>query len=487
MFQTPKLPALNWREIESIAQSLNEQLVGCSLDRIFVPIRTLHPLGYNRNEWNLRFKTPSGTEKNLLLVLRSQQAGLGLYQRHARASQQASHSVFDLQIRKLLSGLRVQSIEPIQNDRWIDIHFVTHIEKQYSLSIFLMPATPEAILWDRSSSLIVARSRTNRPIDIPFIRDPRIAPAGKYDIRANTDHYGDFLDQNIDLELMQNRLQFHQKKIQTTRSALIDRINALQIQIQKSENEPNYKLWTELFQVALHKNKTISKETVKIDNYYDQTTIEIPTFGQDKGSALLEILVAKYKRKQKRREEALRRIADTTLALKNIESLLTDLIEKFGKADLEAASKIIDWEKTNQLEVDQAKGVNQNSIISPGRKFLSIDKQSITIGRDLKENHELTFQWARPHDLWLHLRGQPSAHGIIRLEKKQSASLQTLIDSGHLLAQYSGLRNWSKIELDYTERRYVRKIRGSTQVNFQRERTLTIAFEEERLERLMKT
>ncbi len=48
------------------------------------------------------------------------------------------------------------------------------------------------------------------------------------------------------------------------------------------------------------------------------------------------------------------------------------------------------------------------------RRFVSPGGYEVLVGRNNKQNDELSLRAARPDDLWLHLRGRPGSHTLLR-------------------------------------------------------------------------
>ncbi|MEN3027346.1 MAG: NFACT RNA binding domain-containing protein [Chlorobiota bacterium] len=83
------------------------------------------------------------------------------------------------------------------------------------------------------------------------------------------------------------------------------------------------------------------------------------------------------------------------------------------------------------------------------------------VGKDANSNDALTFSYARPHDLFLHVRGAPGAHGILRGPAKgQLPAREVLEQAAAIVAYYSRLRSSGSVPVVYTWRKYVRKVRG---------------------------
>ncbi len=103
----------------------------------------------------------------------------------------------------------------------------------------------------------------------------------------------------------------------------------------------------------------------------------------------------------------------------------------------------------------------------------------ILVGKNSRQNEEVTFREAGSNDLWLHARGVPGAHVIIKSGGRQ-VPRQTLEEAARLAAYYSQSRGNSSVPVDYTQQRYVRHMKsgGPGMVIYERERTLSVAPEE---------
>ena len=113
--------------------------------------------------------------------------------------------------------------------------------------------------------------------------------------------------------------------------------------------------------------------------------------------------------------------------------------------------------------------------------------RDILVGRGGRDNEELTFRRAGPHDLWLHVRGAPGAHVVVPMRRDEVPSSDLLLDAATLAAYYSSMRGEARVEVQYTRRKYVRAVPGGPpgRVRLERERTLLLHVDAERLARLL--
>ncbi len=83
------------------------------------------------------------------------------------------------------------------------------------------------------------------------------------------------------------------------------------------------------------------------------------------------------------------------------------------------------------------------------------------VGKDAFSNDALTFGFARPHDLFLHVRGSPGAHGILRGGRKGELPPPNILQqAAAIVAYYSTARTTAMVAVSYTWRKYVRKVKG---------------------------
>ncbi|HWT06623.1 MAG TPA: NFACT RNA binding domain-containing protein, partial [Xanthomonadales bacterium] len=95
---------------------------------------------------------------------------------------------------------------------------------------------------------------------------------------------------------------------------------------------------------------------------------------------------------------------------------------------------------------------------------LRLDRPSgarIYVGRSPRENVEVTFKIARPDDLWFHARGIPGSHVVLQTAPGTKPLDDDLAAAADLAATHSKARNAPRVEIDYTERKYVRKQRDA--------------------------
>jgi predicted ribosome quality control (RQC) complex YloA/Tae2 family protein len=97
------------------------------------------------------------------------------------------------------------------------------------------------------------------------------------------------------------------------------------------------------------------------------------------------------------------------------------------------------------------------------------------VGRNARQNEDVTFTRAGSRDLWLHVRGQPGAHVVIK-SGERAVPEDVVRRAAELAAYYSPARGEGRVDVDVTERRFVRRVRRGHPglVTYRNERTLVV-------------
>lgn len=101
---------------------------------------------------------------------------------------------------------------------------------------------------------------------------------------------------------------------------------------------------------------------------------------------------------------------------------------------------------------------NKRQKISKPEKFVASDGTEILVGKNNLQNEKLTMHTADKRETWLHTKNIPGSHVIIR---SFDPSDQTIAEAANLAAYFSKARNSSKVPVDYTRVKNIRKPNGT--------------------------
>lgn len=499
---------LNWREIKLLAEWIQPKIVGMFVDRVIVPERAEFPEGYLKGEWSLRL-TSRGKEAAFLFSVRAKRPGIDwLDSKGPRASNHATRSGFDLGLTKAFAGRKVLDFQAIDRERSAVLWVEGETSKTaLGLVLTLIPALPEALLIEGPRSAvgkpvagakfkILARSRTSaKSSDLDA--GEFIAPDGKASpesltARASFTSLADYSRENreaMDLEASELRLARIRVRITQDLKQAKTRFSQNSRTLLEAEKEVDAKHLGDLLKSAMGMNPEITARGTRVVN--DWETGDPTEIKCDPKLSLKEQVEKFYslaKRKERRISEAKLRIETFEEKIEVLEKLRTET-DRIALSSLRGKAKISELApleeklglQTGAPEKAEAKATHGWS----GKSFLSKEGLPILVGRSKDENLELTFKFARGNDLWLHVKGKPGAHVVIPLRSKKSASLETLLDAALLCIHYSNGANWGKTEVDYTQKKHVKRIRDSSEASYVNNKTLMVELDPKRLKELL--
>jgi len=120
------------------------------------------------------------------------------------------------------------------------------------------------------------------------------------------------------------------------------------------------------------------------------------------------------------------------------------------------------------------------------RPFTARDGAQIFVGRNDRENDELTFRLARGNDYWLHVEGAPGSHVVVRLSAGGELNSETLLDAASLALLHSSRKSAGSGTVMYTRRKHIRKPKGAApgKVLAGSTKSIFIRLDDARIERL---
>ncbi len=99
-----------------------------------------------------------------------------------------------------------------------------------------------------------------------------------------------------------------------------------------------------------------------------------------------------------------------------------------------------------------------------------IDGYKVYVGRNSKENQKI-LSLAKANDIWMHVRGIPSSHIIIRTDKQNLPD--SLLQSAAKLCVDFSIKQPGNYEVDYTRRKFV-KIQEGSNVEYDKYKTISV-------------
>lgn len=117
--------------------------------------------------------------------------------------------------------------------------------------------------------------------------------------------------------------------------------------------------------------------------------------------------------------------------------------------------------KNNEKFYKSKMAKEEKEISERFKTFVLSEDATLYVGKDSKNNDELTFGFGKPNDYWFHLRGGSGSHCILKFTGKGNPPKEVIEKSASIAAYYSSQRNGGYVPVVYTQRKYVRKPKGA--------------------------
>ncbi len=225
-------------------------------------------------------------------------------------------------------------------------------------------------------------------------------------------------------------------------------------QLKDTENRDKYKVYGELINTYGYNLDPGSKE-LNCLNYYTNEEISIPLDPVKTPQENSQKYFARYN-KQKRTYEALSKlIHETAEDIEYLESISNALDIALSEDDLAQIK-----EELMQTGYVRRKFTKKKvKLTSKPMHYISSDGYHIYVGKNNLQNDELTFNFANGNDWWFHAKGTAGSHVIVKTNGDELPD-HTFEEAGRLAAYYSKNRGNDKVEIDYIEKKHVKKPNG---------------------------
>lgn len=222
-------------------------------------------------------------------------------------------------------------------------------------------------------------------------------------------------------------------------------------QLQDTENRDKYRIYGELINVYGYGLSPDAKQLEAI-NYYTNEPLTIPLDNTKTPQENAQKYFDKYN-KQKRTYEALSDLINETKdEILYLESVSTSLDIATSEDDLNQIKE----ELMNAGFIRRKFSKQKVKINSKPLHYLSSDGYHMYVGKNNLQNEELTFHFANGNDWWFHAKGCPGSHVIVKTNGDELPD-RTFEEAGRLAAYYSKNRGSEKVEIDYVEKKHVKK------------------------------
>lgn len=233
-------------------------------------------------------------------------------------------------------------------------------------------------------------------------------------------------------------------------------------QIRDAQKRDKYRIYGELLNVYGYDIPEGSK-SCRVLNYYTNEEITIPLDPTKTPQQNATKYFDRYTKLKRTSETLTVLTADVKAEIDQLQNIKRALDMALTEGDLqEIRQELVQSGFIREHAQNRRKGKPRTPASKP-LHYVSSDGFDIFVGRNNLQNDELTFHMASGSDIWFHANDIPGSHVIMRTGGKKFEEIpdRDFEEAASIAAYYSSGREQGKVEVDYLERRDVKKPAGS--------------------------
>jgi predicted ribosome quality control (RQC) complex YloA/Tae2 family protein len=245
------------------------------------------------------------------------------------------------------------------------------------------------------------------------------------------------------------------KIVQTALERNVKKYDLQLKQLEDTKKREKYRIYGELLNAYGYGVESGAKSMEAL-NYYDNQMVTIPLDPMLSTGENAKKYFDKYQ-KLKRTYEALSTLTkETKEEIDHLSSIATSLDIALKEEDLVQIKE----ELIESGYIRRKGGTKKEKITSKPFHYVSSDGYDIYVGKNNYQNDELTFKFATGNDWWFHAKGIPGSHVVVKSGNEELPD-RTFEEAGRLAAHYSQARGQEKVEIDYLQKKNVKKPNGA--------------------------
>lgn len=236
------------------------------------------------------------------------------------------------------------------------------------------------------------------------------------------------------------------------------RLDSMIQALSEESRADKYERWAHLLMASQHQIPSHADFVELDDLFQDEQRVRIPLDPTLSGIENAERFYEKARNTRLARTHAEDRLADIEKRIETAKELLDQL------RALNTASDVKKFERSMKDDLMPFLGQSTAATAEqiPFRRYTLESGYEVWVGKNARQNDELTFKYARKFDYWLHARGVPGSHAILRRPGRTSQPQKiTLERAAAIAAFHSKARGSGLVPVIIAERKFVRKPRGA--------------------------
>ncbi|MTK08542.1 MAG: fibronectin/fibrinogen-binding protein [Hungatella sp.] len=246
------------------------------------------------------------------------------------------------------------------------------------------------------------------------------------------------------------------KIVQTALERNYKKYDLQEKQLKDTEKKDKYKVYGELLNTYGYE-LTGGEKKLTCLNYYTNEELTIPLDDQLSARENAQKYFDKYNKLKRTFEAVTGQISETRQEIDHLESISAALDIALLEEDLvQIKEELMEYGYVKH----RRSGDKKPKVTSKPFHYISSDGFHMYVGKNNYQNEELTFKVASGNDWWFHAKGIPGSHVIVKSEGKELPD-RTFEEAGALAAYYSKGRENDKVEIDYIQKKQIKKVAGA--------------------------
>ncbi|MGB7892932.1 MAG: NFACT RNA binding domain-containing protein [Microcoleus sp.] len=253
------------------------------------------------------------------------------------------------------------------------------------------------------------------------------------------------------------------QKLNTVLAKLRLKANTFKERLQQSADADTHKSQADLLMANLQHWEPGMK-SISLPDFETEEPVAIPLNPEKNAVQNAQAIYKKHQKLKRARiavEPLLAAVQEEIDYLEQVEVALSVLETYRNTQDLQTLAEIREeLIQQKYLDVPDYRSTDKNAAIEFHR-YQTPSGFELLIGRNNRQNDQLTFRTANDYDLWFHTLEIPGSHALLRLKPGTVAEETDLQFAADMTAYYSRARHSEQVPVVYTEPKYVYKPKGA--------------------------
>ena len=250
------------------------------------------------------------------------------------------------------------------------------------------------------------------------------------------------------------------KQCSTLLERVSKKLSLQEKQLKDTEKKERFRIFGELLTTYGYSLKGGEKELI-CENYYNGQEEHIPLEESLSPIENAKKYFDKYDKAKRTERNLSTQVKESKNTLEHLQSIVNSLATAENAEDLDDIRREM-GEYGYMKPISQKKKKERKEDKSSPRIFRSSDGYLLYVGKNNYQNEIVSFQIAEGRDFWFHVKGSAGSHVIAKTEGKSLEELPDRLfeEAAELAAYFSSEKESAKVEVDYTERKNLKKVVG---------------------------